>query len=202
MIIKDYVFLQSNAGFKMKRYLNRLSLIGIIGVILFVSSCSKEEVNPLQKYFGIYDIYTKGIPAADANDNYPNSGFRLVIREANENKVTVSFYAEAVSPNSDKVSTFSNCEIMPLLVFLLRKKNSQPLCGVFHPQHGRKQAPTMKARCNHIINMLKINNLRIFVSWRVAFASVVGGKHRTTARQDFRKKEHQQRRKIAPILYR
>jgi hypothetical protein len=34
-----------------------------------------------------------------------------------------------------------------LLVFLLRDKSIQPLCGVFHPQHGRQQATTMKARC-------------------------------------------------------
>jgi hypothetical protein len=98
----------------MRRYLNRLYLIGIIGIVFIIFSCSKEEVNPLQKYFGVYDIYTKGIPAVEANDNYPNSGFRLVIREANENKVTVSFYAETVSPNSDKISTFSNCEIIAI----------------------------------------------------------------------------------------
>jgi hypothetical protein len=34
-------------------------------------------------------------------------------------------------------------------------------------------------------NVLNINNINIFVSRKVAVAYVVGGKHRTTARQDF-----------------
>jgi hypothetical protein len=97
----------------MKRYVNALSLIGIIGVILFVSSCSKEEVNPLQKYFGIYDCFPLGIFAPDANDNYPYSGIRLVIKESTDNKVTLSFY-EARASSSDKVTIFSNCEIVAI----------------------------------------------------------------------------------------
>jgi hypothetical protein len=37
-----------------------------------------------------------------------------------------------------------NDHVMPLLVFLSRKRSSKPLCGVFHPQHVRKQALTIK----------------------------------------------------------
>jgi hypothetical protein len=75
---------------------------------------------------------------------------------------------------------------MPLLVFLLRKKSSQPLCGVFHPQHVRKQAPTTKVRYIFLLrNILNINNINIFVSRKIAVAHVVGGKHRTTAHQDY-----------------
>jgi hypothetical protein len=74
---------------------------------------------------------------------------------------------------------------VPLLVFLLRKKSSQPLCGVFHPQHVRQQAPTAKVRYFLLRNVLNINNINTFVRRKVAVAHVVGGKHRTTARQDY-----------------
>jgi hypothetical protein len=52
---------------------------------------------------------------------------------------------------------------VPLLVFLLRKKSSQPLCGVFHPQHVRQQAPTTKVRYFLLRNVLNINNINIWV---------------------------------------
>jgi hypothetical protein len=73
---------------------------------------------------------------------------------------------------------------MPILVFLLRKKSSQPLCCVFHPQHGRKQAPIMKVIHFYIHNSLNVNNIHGFFNRRVAVARVVGGKYRTTARQN------------------
>jgi hypothetical protein len=54
--------------------------------------------------------------------------------------------------------------VVPLLVFLLRKKRSLPLCGVFHPQHRRQQAPTAKVRYFLLRNVLNINNINIFIS--------------------------------------
>jgi hypothetical protein len=98
----------------MKRYLNRLSLIGIIGLILFVFSCSKEAVNPLQQYFGVYDCYIYGPTNPDNNGNFPLGNGRLVIKEAPNSKVNLEIYEPGLTYPNEKITTLSNCEIVSL----------------------------------------------------------------------------------------
>ncbi len=98
----------------MRRYFNRFFLIGIIGIILFVCSCSKEEVNPLQQYYGVYDCYISSIPGPDDNGTFPlGNGGRLVIREAPNSKVKLEIYELITYPN-EKITTLPDCEIVSL----------------------------------------------------------------------------------------
>ena len=96
----------------MKRCISGLSSIGIIGIILVIWSCSKEVVNPLQKYWGIYDYYISGPTGSDDKGNFPIGNGRLVIREASDNKVSLTIY-EFDLPN-EKVTTLPSCEIISI----------------------------------------------------------------------------------------
>lgn len=98
----------------MKKYANKLSLIGIIGIISFVCSCSKEEINPLQKYFGIYDCYIYGPTNPDDNGNFPLGNGRLVIKEAPNSKVKLEIYEPGANYPDEKLTTLSDCEIVSL----------------------------------------------------------------------------------------
>jgi hypothetical protein len=93
----------------------KLSLIGIMGItVIGLLSCSKEEVNPLQQYFGVYDCYTGSIPGPDNNGNFPVRGPRLVIREAPNSKVKFEIYEPGLTYPNEKITTLSDCEIVSL----------------------------------------------------------------------------------------
>ena len=98
----------------MKRYANRLFRIGIMGIIIGLLSCSKEEVNPLQQYFGVYDYYFLGPGSPDDNGNFRIGNGRLVIREAANSKVNLEIYEPGLTYPNEKVTTLSDCNIVSL----------------------------------------------------------------------------------------
>ena len=98
----------------MKRYANGLSLIGVIGIILIVFSCSKEEVNPLQQYLGVYDCFISGPSGPDDNGNFQTSNMRLVIREASNSKVNLEIYEPGLTYPNEKMTTLLDCNIVSL----------------------------------------------------------------------------------------
>lgn len=118
----------------MRRYFNRLSLTGIIGIILFVCSCSKEEINPLQGYFGVYDCYVGGIPGEDDNGNFPIGNWgRLVIREAANSKVNLEIYEPGLTYPDEKITKLSNYQIVPIDT---TGDKYQPFARIVNPQNN------------------------------------------------------------------
>ena len=98
----------------MKNLFKQLSLIGMMGIIIGLLSCSKEEVNPLQQYFGVYDCYVGSIPGPDDNGNFPVRGPRLVIREASNSKVNLEIYESGLTYPNENITTLLGYNIVSL----------------------------------------------------------------------------------------
>jgi hypothetical protein len=99
----------------MKTLISTLCPIGLMGVIMSIYSCSKDEtITPLQQSVGIYDYYqgNLGGGSPDDNGNFKTGDGRIVIRNVSNNKISLTVYIK--NSIDEKVWTISQCEIMAL----------------------------------------------------------------------------------------
>jgi hypothetical protein len=98
----------------MRKTLNRLYLIGLMGVVMSIYSCSKDEtITPLQQSIGIYDYYgPNSVYSIDQNGNVSSGEGKIVIRGVSDNRVSFTVYIK--NSIDEKVWIIPKCEIMPL----------------------------------------------------------------------------------------
>lgn len=98
----------------MRKVINRLHLIGLIGVIMSIYSCSKvETITPLQHSVGIYDYYgPNSVYSINQNGIVSPGEGRIVISSVSNNRVSFTVYIK--NSIDEKVWKIPQCEIMPL----------------------------------------------------------------------------------------